>query len=141
LSEIAISKPAAKANVRANKIVGIILWAVLVAVTTLVFYLVGWTASGNNLIGIEMSLWAIVYAVMVVLNWGYPGKPNLRGRLAPTAIIVAIGVVLGIAFYFVQFPLYGEPTPALAFDNKSLMGINISLTVMITQFVFLWRGW
>jgi hypothetical protein len=138
---MAISRTAAKVNVRANKVTGIVLWAALVAITTIVFYLIGWTAAGNNLIGVEMSLWSIIYAVMVALNWGYPAKPNVRGRIGSTVLMFAIGIVLGLVFYFVQFPLYGEPTPALTFDNKSLMGINISLTVLITQFVFLWRGW
>jgi len=122
-------------------VVGLGLWAAFLAVTTIVFYFVGWTAAGNGLIGVEMSLWSIVYAVMITLNWGYPLKPNVRRRLAPTATIFVIGIVLAIVLYYVQFPLFGEPTPPLTFDNKSLMGINISLTVMITQFVFLWRGW
>lgn len=141
MSEMAYAQPVARVNVTANKIIGVVLWAVFLAANTVVFYAIGWTAAGNNLIGVEMSLWSIVYAVMIALNWGYPLKPNVRGRIASTAAIFVIGVVLALVLYYVQFPLYGEPTPPLTFDNKSLMGINISLTVMITQFVFLWRGW
>ena len=128
-----------RSNVGTNKATGLMIWAAGVAFTTVLFNSVGWDSSkALNAIGVDMSLWSIVFAVMVVVNWGFPANPRTAKRILPTILMFAVGIAGAFILYYAQFAAYGEPVPALS--ATGLMSINISLCVMVSQFIFLALG-